>query len=315
MRLCATIHNNIISASIPTFIHLYPKSEWCTYTYYHGLHYFYKDQFTNAFNALLSAYELTRPHDIQQRRMIARHMITAALILGKFPSERLLARPECVGLDRMFYPICHAVRSGDFRGFRCALGDEGPETWRRDWWMKTQLYLTLKNRCQILLWRGLVRKTFLITRPDPKIEGTKPPIVQLNDVLTLGRFLHGPARKINPLFLGQGSDSGQDSDDEGYDETSYFGLEMEMVDVECAVISLLDQGFVKGYIARQSSGPLVVLGKSEPFPQVAELYRRLASRERLMDEDGMDSDYEAVNPGGGKVVRLTGVKPIGFGGS
>jgi hypothetical protein len=143
----------------------------------------------------------------------------------------------------------------------------------------------------------------------------------LNDVLALGRFLHGLARKVNPLFLGQDSDSGQDSDEDEYDGSSYFGLEMEMVDVECAVISLLDQGFVKGYITRQASGPLVVLGKSEPFPTVAELYRRLASRERLPDEDGLDSDYEAGNPsggggnGGGKVVRLSGVKPIGFGGS
>lgn len=322
IRLCATIHSNIKTASIPSYLYLYPKSEQCAYNYYHGRHYFYADQFVNALSTLERAYALARPRDHQQRKMIVRYMIAAAIILGKFPSDALLARSECAGLGDMFLPICHAIRLGDFRGFRRALGDEGPDSSRKQFWIRTELYLTLKLRCQILLWRGLVRRAFLLTRSEQTGMRKKgPPTLDMRHILVLAGFLHGPKRVDNPLFLGEGFHHDEDSDtdsDLGDDETSYYGLRIEMVDVECAIISLLDQGFIKGYIARQSSGPVLVLGKSDAFPPVAELYRE----ERYTEEDVMESDYEggpfgahmapAGGSGGGNVVRLSGVKPIGF---
>ncbi|CUS15514.1 unnamed protein product [Tuber aestivum] len=322
IRLCATIHSNIKTASIPSYLDLYPKSEQCAYNYYHGRHYFYADQFMNALTTLERAYVLARPRDHKQRKLIARYMIAAAIILGKFPSDALLARPECAGLGGMFLPICHAIRLGDFRGFRRALGDEGPESGRKRFWIRTELYLTLKLRCQILLWRGLVRRAFLLTRSEQTGMRKKgPPTLDMRHILILARFLHGPERVDNPLFLGEGFHRDEDSDtdsDLGDDETSYFGLRLATVDVECTIISLLDQGFIKGYIARQSSGPVLVLGKSDAFPPVAELYRE----ERFPEEDVMESDYEggpfsthmasAGGGGGGSVVRLSGVKPIGF---
>ncbi|PWW74602.1 hypothetical protein C7212DRAFT_283154 [Tuber magnatum] len=322
IRLCATIHSNIKTASIPSYLDLYPKSEQCAYNYYHGRHYFYADQFVNALSTLERAYALARPRDHKQRKMIARYMIAAAIILGKFPSDVLLARPECAGLGGMFLPICHAIRLGDFRGFRRALGDEGPDPGRKQFWIRTELYLILKLRCQILLWRGLVRRAYLLTRPEQTGMRRKgPPTLDMRNILILARFLHGPERVDNPLFLGEGFHCDEDSDtdsDPGDDETSYYGLRLETVDVECAIISLLDQGFIRGYIARQSSGPVLVLGKSDAFPPVAELYRE----ERFPEEDIMESDYEggpfsahiasAVASGGGNVVRLSGVKPIGF---
>jgi len=167
-----------------------------------------------------------------------------------------------------------------------------------------------------------VRRAFLLTRSEQT--GTRkkgPPTLDMRHILVLAGFLHGPKRIENPLFLGEGFHHDEDSDtdsDLGDDETSYYGLRVEMVDVECAIISLLDQGFIKGYIARQSSGPVLVLGKSDAFPPVAELYRE----ERSGEEDVAESDYEgglfgthmapAGGSGGGNVVRLSGVKPIGF---
>lgn len=134
----------------------------------------------------------------------------------------------------------------------------------------------------------------------------------MNDVLALGRYLHQiPGQNntrisTNPLFLGADNDSedGEDSDEE---EGGYFGLKMQMVDVETAVVSLLDQGFIKGYIARQVTGPLIVLSRSGMFPPVAEVY----SGSKWKD-DG--AEVEEVNPfagGGGRVINLKGVKAIG----
>lgn len=244
-------------------------------------------------------------------------MITSALILGKFPSQRLLARPECDGFAQMFYPLCHAIRLGDFHGFRCALGDEGPDTWKRAWWIKWELYLALRNRCQVLLWRGLIRRTHLLTQQSSVdvARGAKPapPIVALHDVLALGRHLHelpGQAYNVNvnPLFLGGDRDS-DDEEEEDEEEGGYFGLKMQMSDVETAVVSLLDQGFVKGYLARQATGPLIVMSRTGMFPQVAEIYA--GSRWK----DDVSEPLEEANPfvagGGGRVINLRGVKAIG----
>lgn len=140
----------------------------------------------------------------------------------------------------------------------------------------------------------------------------------MSDVLALGRYLHQlPGQNnnnyngnvnANPLFLGAGSDSGDDEgSDEEEEEGGYFGLKMQMVDVESAVVSLLDQGFIKGYIARQATGPLIVLSRSGMFPPVSEIY----AGGRWKD-DGNES--EEVNPfagGGGRVINLRGVKAIG----
>lgn len=224
----------------------------------------------------------------------------------------------------MFYPLCNAIRLGDFRGFRCALGDEGPDPWKRAWWIKWELYLALRNRCQVLLWRGLIRRTHLLTQQSAVdvAQGAKPapPIVTLSDVLALGRYLHelpGSAYRsannnVNPLFLsGNGADSDNDDEEEEEEEGGgYFGLKMQMSDVETAVVSLLDQGFVKGYIARQPTGPLIVMSRTGMFPPVAEIY----AGSRWRDDDGGKS-LEEVNPfaagGEGRVINLRGVKAIG----
>ncbi|KAH0605796.1 uncharacterized protein H6S33_004253 [Morchella sextelata] len=343
IRLCATIHTNINAASIPSYLHLYPKSDRCAYTYYLGRHHFFNAHFTTALSTLTTSYNLTRPADISQRRLLLLYMITSALILGKFPSESLLARPEAHGLAQMFYPICRAIRLGDFRGFRHALGDEGPETWRRQWWIRRELYLALRNRCQILLWRGLIRRTWLITRPPmlsaaQVAEGAKaaPPTVGMWQILVLVRFLHrtpgeeqGAGKGGNPLFLGAEEEDTDEDDDgeedgEGADEGGYFGLKVNMIDVESAIVSLCDQGFIKGYIARQATGPLIVLGRSGAFPAVAEIYnssRWKAEGEESGSEEG-NGGAMTVNPfaamgagggmgGGGRVVNLSGVRGVG----
>ncbi|KAI5845817.1 hypothetical protein DFP73DRAFT_631254 [Morchella snyderi] len=346
IRLCATIHTNINAASIPSYLHLYPKSDRCAYTYYLGRHHFFNAHFTTALSTLTGSYTLTRPTDTSQRRLLLLYMVTSALILGKFPSAALLARPEARGLAEMFYPVCRALRLGDFRGFRHALGDEGPDTWRRQWWIRRELYLALRNRCQILLWRGLVRRTWLITRAPPLSEAqvadgvrAAPPTVGMWQILVLVRFLHpGPAgaggqgrgRGGNPLFLGAEEDEDETDDDEddeevdgevGRGEGGYFGLKVNMVDVESAIVSLCDQGFIKGYIARQATGPLVVLGRSGAFPPVAEIYN--SSRWRAEgDESGSEESVGGAaggNPfaamaaggGGGRVVNLSGVRAVG----
>lgn len=137
-------------------------------------------------------------------------------------------------------------------------------------------------------------------------------------MLALGRHLHelpGSGHRnnniiVNPLFLGRDSDDGNEEEEEEEEDGGYFGLKMQMSDVETAVVSLLDQGFVKGYIARQATGPLIVMSRTGMFPPVAEIY----ASSRWKDDDVGES-LEEVNPfvagGGGRVINLRGVKAIG----
>lgn len=135
----------------------------------------------------------------------------------------------------------------------------------------------------------------------------------------------------NPLFLGAEEDTDDDDaeeeeeeeDGEGRDEGGYFGLKVNMVDVESAIVSLCDQGFIKGYIARQATGPLIVLGRSGAFPAVAEIYNssrwRAEGGEESGSEEGMGAGvgagagnpFAAMAAGGGRVVNLSGVRAVG----
>lgn len=119
---------------------------------------------------------------------------------------------------------------------------------------------------------------------------------------------HAYSVNVNPLFLGGDRDS-DDGEEEDEEEGGYFGLKMQMSDVETAVVSLLDQGFVKGYIARQATGPLIVMSRTGMFPPVAEIY----SGSRWKDD--VTEPLEEANPfvagGGGRVINLRGVKAIG----
>ena len=66
-------------------------------------------------------------------------------------------------------------------------------------------------------------------------------------------------------------------------------------------MSLLDQRLIRGYMARQNGSTLLVLGKQDPVPAVW----GVCSQQSL-------EEVKTVGPvGGGRVVRLSGVKAIG----
>ena len=112
-----------------------------------------------------------------------------------------------------------------------------------------------------LLWRGLARRTFLLATElkgpvNPFQKGTAktpPPQLILGQLLSLANFLHRKdawgggdgwgggsygASALSTLF------SEASDDDEGEDTFT-------MDDIEGTILDLLDQGMLKGYVARQ----------------------------------------------------------------
>lgn len=211
-------------------------------------------------------------------------------------------------------PLCNAIRKGDFRGFRLAMGIEGPDRWKAAWWEQQRLARVLHVRTNLLLWRSLIRKLWLLTcSPDQKQQ-----ILRIDDLWLCAVALHrrAPEDVGRPELDGQPDQPDQPArarppDDAACavsDPTSWWfgGLRLGSDQVEGVVMSLLDQKLVRGYLVRQprDESALLVLGRGDPFPNVWAL---CAPRE--------PSEAALLQPpatgGGGRVVRMNGVKEIG----
>ncbi|KAI1909898.1 hypothetical protein LOZ53_004435 [Ophidiomyces ophidiicola] len=137
----------------------FPASQRVTYLYYLGRYLFSNNLFYLAQVALQSSYNQCHRQALQQRRLILSYLITCNIILGRFPSAALLEKPECETLRDKFLPICQIIVRGDVLAFREYLGENSPKA---DWFAEKGILLQLRNRCEILTWRSLARKVFLL---------------------------------------------------------------------------------------------------------------------------------------------------------
>src|SRR6478735_6154414 len=150
---------NISTISPP--LSLYPAAQRVTFLYYLGRFNFSNNHYLRAALCLEEAYLQTPSQLVSHRTNILTYLIPCNILLGRFPSQVLLQRQECQGLAPVFFPICQAIRSGNFIQFQHHLAQH--ETWL----FEKGLLLTLSNRLRPLLWRSLSRKTFLLTYVPP----------------------------------------------------------------------------------------------------------------------------------------------------
>ncbi|KAI9833732.1 MAG: hypothetical protein M1819_003465 [Sarea resinae] len=189
IRSAEQILANIQNGSPP--LSLYPASQRVTYLYYLGRYMFLNNHFFRAQLALQAAYDQCHLRCLQQRTRLLPYLITANIILGRFPSRALLARPEASGLDAKFLPLCRAIARGDLTAFRDLLDTpDGPHT---DWFVRQRILLPLRNRCEVLVWRSLARKTFLLAGSQGAPGERKAPTFDLQDFVSLARFLEKKA--------------------------------------------------------------------------------------------------------------------------
>ncbi|KAJ5593810.1 uncharacterized protein N7459_000018 [Penicillium hispanicum] len=146
-----------ISAQSPPLAH-FPTSQRVTYLYYLGRYLFSNSLFSVAQVALQAAYDQCHRQAISQRRLILTYLIPCNIVMGRFPSQALLQRPEAQGLAEHFLPLCHLIARGDYLAFREHLSLGSPTA---RWFAQKGTLLTLRNRCEILVWRSFCRKVFI----------------------------------------------------------------------------------------------------------------------------------------------------------
>jgi hypothetical protein len=144
----------------------YPRSERVTYLYYLGKYYFATSQFFNAVRLLDAAYAECHKAAFKHRRLILIYLITASMLLGRFPSQALWDRPESAGLRARFQPITTSMKLGDLTSFRRLTADH-PSNPHRDWFLYFRILEQIRLRAEVIVWRSLTRRIFLLRHPTP----------------------------------------------------------------------------------------------------------------------------------------------------
>jgi hypothetical protein len=274
-RNAKEIFESIGSLSPP--LSAYPKSERVTYLYYLGRFLFQNSHFYRAAEALQQAYDESPIADscIRQRRLILIFLISSNLVLGRFPSMTLLQRPEAHGLQARFMPLMLAIRHGDLPSFRRHLDYNSPHA---PWFLQFRILLQLRNRCLVLIWRSLVRKTWLLngTRPAPPAPGKPAPApqVDLHDLIDIFTYLEKasllpasssssqpPSRTLIDRDF-TGVDFATDSPTSTISPTTATTPPLDLRAIESKLGSLIAQGLLHGYISH-AAARLVILGAKE----------------------------------------------------
>ncbi|KAK7516019.1 uncharacterized protein IWZ02DRAFT_458186 [Phyllosticta citriasiana] len=328
-RSAETIFTNIHNQSPPLAI--YPWPERVTYLFYLGRFHFSNSHFYRAQLALQAAYDQCSSERLKQRRMILIYLITSNMILGRFPSEILFQQPEAAGLRERFQPICRAIATGDLCRFRQLTDIEKGE--HADWFLYFRILLQITNRCEVLVWRSLIRRTFVLHGDKGDVASRKAPTVDLQDLVVLGRFLEkkyavpemitykGPGQR-HPNWAFMSTEPAKkdlyiDPDFRGVQGIEAEFLEPDMDEVECIVASLISQGLLGGFISHRQSRFAITGAKRKGalaagFPTPWQVVK---SRN---PDDVPGWKQQSAAPGGNafggaRVVRLAGAAPVGTG--
>lgn len=213
-----------------TFCSEYPKADRVGYRYYLGRYYLSQQQFRRSRSHLVYAFNQCTNLAARNKRLILIYLITASLPLGIFPSDELL---RMSGLSKSFAPLIASLKLGNHAKYHAHLSDF------EDWFDGFGVTLILAQRCEMLLYRCLIRRTFLLTTNPSQ----KPPNVKFSHLLQALRY--------------------STKDEEGWD----------LADVECVCVSLIDGGYIRGYIHHLNK--VLVLDKRDEgragFPVVSGL--------------------------------------------
>ncbi|MCJ1390259.1 hypothetical protein MMC18_003117 [Xylographa bjoerkii] len=305
---------NSINQNSPALFH-FPASQRVTYLYYLGRYHFANNHFYRAQSALQAAHDQCHREALKQRRSILVYLITSNIILGRFPSTQVLGRVEAKGLQEIFLPICQAVKKGDLTTFRYLLDMDHPNA---AWLLQKRILLQLRNRCEVLVWRSLARRTFLLsgfTGDTTK----RAPSLSLEDLHALALYLESRASggRAN-LSNGHSENSINaqndyvDPDLEGEVESD-DGEIVSMDEIESVVASLIHQDLLHGYISHRYLRFVITGAKAKPaldvgFPTVWSIIQAAASNEV---PGWVKKDRDKA--GGDRVINITGARPAGAG--
>ncbi|KAI4184914.1 MAG: hypothetical protein L6R41_004440 [Letrouitia leprolyta] len=319
---------------------LYPAAQRTTFLYYLGRYHFANNHFYRAQLALQTAYNQCHRQASKQRRLILIYLITSNLILGRFPTSRVYQRPEAQGLQEKFEPLCRAIAKGDIASFRALTNIEDACT---SWFLHWRILLQIANRCEVLVWRSLARRTFLLSGNRGDAANKKAPTLSLEDVFTLATYLEIRALGIeskekndmkaqtsngknhtNSIFIfpptpadtPPAKEDGEQLPD-GYVDPDLLdcvdppGPDLPTMEaVESMIASLVDQDLLHGFVSHGQKRFAITGAKNASPLQVGfpNVWKTISAK---MDEEVPGWVKEGQKKGGGVVMHLSGARPVG----
>lgn len=275
------------------------------------------------------AYIQCHPAFLTQRKQILTYAITTNLICGRFPSAALLSRPEAEDLKPRFEPIIEAIRKGDLPLLKRALG---PEYGNEDWFWDKGLFLPLLYRCEVLVWRSLTRRVFQLTYDFPA-EGNDrvAPTLRISDVLVAAEYcqklLEGWSRPSDPLSLSQ---EGRTHTNAIFMRTPslvpppdgprkllpsegviHGNMAPDMLQMEALVASLVQQGFLHGFVSHSMQKFAILGSKVKGGPMAAGWPVPWQVIRKNAGSDEVPGWVKNERKQGGGVVNLSGARPAG----
>ncbi|EPQ28806.1 uncharacterized protein PFL1_03609 [Pseudozyma flocculosa PF-1] len=205
----------------------YSRADRVTYRYYLGRLRLFQHSIKAAATHLRWAFDNCPNQHLKNKRLILIPLISTYLILGRYPDETLLSISS---LTPQFSALVRNLRLGNGAGVNQELDRH------MDWFRVHGLYLILKEKLPISVWRNLARRCLVISRSAAPPSAAPP---------TLGLAqLHQVAR------------------------LAWQEPELEVEDVEAILTSLVDQGFVKGYILHSKNMLVLQKGPHLGFPPI-----------------------------------------------
>ncbi|KAL8947025.1 MAG: hypothetical protein Q9222_006655 [Ikaeria aurantiellina] len=316
---------------------LYPAAQRTTFLYYLGRYHFANNHFFRAQLALQAAYNQCHRQASKQRRLILIYLITSNMILGRFPRPHVYQRPGAHGLRDRFEPICHAIAKGDIASFRTLTDIDNSST---TWFLHWRILLQISNRCEVLLWRSLARRTFLLSGNQGDVANKKAPTLNLYDVLTLATSLEkraldmeskdtsderpaAPGKHTNSLFIfpptpadtppvnGDAEPQGGYIDPDLADFVDPPGPDLPTIDiVESWIASLVDQDLLHGFVSHGQKR-FAITGAKNASPLQVGFPNVWATVSAKADDEVPGWVKEGQKRAGGTVMHLSGARPVG----
>ncbi|KAJ8904964.1 hypothetical protein NDN08_001476 [Rhodosorus marinus] len=171
------------------------------YSYFVGRLALYDENYKSANKNLTYAFVRCPPSAKKNKHQIAQFLVCARLNIGVLPRMNMLKKYRL----SQFMDIVTAARSGNILGFERCLAEH------QRYFIVKGIYLSIE-RLQKIVYRSLVRKTFLILQPT---KGTRIPL-----------------KAFNQVAEGIGADVGED-------------------EMECILANLIFEGLMKGYISHK----------------------------------------------------------------
>ena len=310
LRDCESVFDDIDEQGPP--LALFPASQRVTYLYYLGRYLFANSHFFSAQLILQSAYDQCHSRFLQQRRLILIYLIASNIILGRFPTLKLLQRPEAFDLSEKFLPLCSVLAKGDLTSFRRLLSLDGAND-IANWFLDKRILAQFKNRCEVIIWRSLARRTFLIAGIEGNTNTQKAPTLDLQHLLTVANYLES---KAVPPTQTNGHIQPENSS-QGVSVSPANLLNMRLI--EFTVASLCQQELMQGYISHRYHR-FAITGAKEGIPTIQtgfpNVWKTITERADfevpgLVTEDTVKLRIlEPVKAGPGTVIHLGGARPV-----